>query len=156
MCTTTFGRSLEGERGTPCQWYWIMSAAPRSRKGIGKTQIMLNCTGHWTRSESKSVNAQVSGSGHMEKQEMENGNGHGMRKRIWKMENLNSMSNAKCQSVKWSFTLYYNIASDYHSKMRHQEISRVHCRVLLRVQSTSNNTYGNEWAMFPRYHVLLW
>ena len=34
---------------------------------------------------------------------------------------------------------------------RYREISRVHCRVLLRVCSTSNNARGNERVMFPRY-----
>ena len=34
---------------------------------------------------------------------------------------------------------------------RYREISRVHCRVLLRVRSTSNNAKGNERVVFPRY-----
>ena len=41
------------------------------------------------------------------------------------------------------------IYSYYHSRTRYREISRVHCRVLLRVRSTSNNTKAmNEWC-FP-------
>ena len=35
-----------------------------------------------------------------------------------------------------------------------REISRVHCRVLLRVRSTSNNARGNERVMFPWYRSL--
>jgi hypothetical protein len=34
---------------------------------------------------------------------------------------------------------------------RYGEISRIHCRVLLRVRSTSNNAKGNERVIFPRY-----
>ena len=43
---------------------------------------------------------------------------------------------------------YYLIAI---VERRYREISRVHCRVLLRVRSTSNNARGNERVMFPRY-----
>ena len=42
----------------------------------------------------------------------------------------------------------------YHSRTRYQQMSQVHCQVLLWVFNTSNNTWGNEWVMFPRYRVL--
>ena len=41
-----------------------------------------------------------------------------------------------------------------HCRERYREISRVHCRVLLRVRSTSNNARGNERVMFPWYRSL--
>ena len=51
---------------------------------------------------------------------------------------------------------YYLIAI---VERRYREISRVHCRVLLRVRSTSNNARGNERVMFPRYRrstMVIW
>ena len=46
-------------------------------------------------------------------------------------------------------TCVHVLYSHYHSRTRYQERSRVHCRVLLRVRSTSNNTKAmNEWC-FP-------
>ena len=41
-----------------------------------------------------------------------------------------------------------------HCRERYREISRVHCCVLLRVRSTSNNARGNERVMFPWYRSL--
>ena len=60
------------------------------------------------------------------------------------------LANVCINKLIWSglTTMYYSLHSFYlwilysyyHSRMRYREISRVHCRELLRVQSTSNNT----------------
>ena len=51
--------------------------------------------------------------------------------------------------IVFSVAMYYYLIAIVERQYR--EISRVHCRVLLRVRSTSNNAQGNERVMFPRY-----
>ena len=56
-----------------------------------------------------------------------------------------------CQLTMKTWILYIIITLIAIVEQRYQEISQVHCCILLQVRSTSNNAWGNERVMFPRY-----
>ena len=55
-------------------------------------------------------------------------------------ENLRYLLYSYCNWQWCHYNIIVILYSYYHSRTRYQEISWVHCRVLLRVRSTSNNT----------------